>query len=135
MGIRIGVEIPSKAKFIGHKSYYNIYDACDEACEMLKAAGFELREQSRITEARYLGFPGRPHLLRVATHKQKHPPIGLSTVAAKITFATGGVIDHPNMVKLNQEKLEGIVATAIGYYMLKSSVPHVSEYKGKKGTW
>jgi hypothetical protein len=54
--------------------------------ERLEAAGFEQRYQSSLSEARYFGWPGRPHVLRVSAHKSKKGPIGMPQVVAKITF-------------------------------------------------
>lgn len=116
------------------KKRINIFDACERAGQMLLAAGFEFRYQSRISETKYYGLPGRPHNLRVSAHKSKHGPTGMPETVAKITFNPGGC-ETPNHVAISDEAFEHMIATAIGFYVIKSNRPMRSSWHGKKGTW
>jgi len=117
-----------------HKKRVNIFDACERAGKMLLDAGFEFRYQSNITETKYYGLPGRPHLLRVSAHKSKKEPIGVAETVARITFHTGGC-ETPQHVAISDEAFEHMVAVAIGFYVLKSNRPMQSSWRGKRGTW
>ena len=117
-----------------HKKRVNVFDACERAGAMLIAAGFEFRYQSQITETKYYGFPGRPHNIRVSCHKSKRGPIGLPETVAKITFHPGGC-ETLHHIAISDEAFEHMVAVAVGFYMMKSTQPMVSSWRGKKGTW
>lgn len=117
-----------------NKNRVNIFEACDRAGKMLLAAGFEFRYQSNITETRYYGWPGREHNLRVSAHKSKRGPIGMPETVAKITFFDGSC-ETPHHIAISDERFEHMIATAIGFYMMKSNRPAVSSYRGKRGTW
>lgn len=116
------------------KKRINVYDACERAGAMLLAAGFEFRYQSKITETKYYGLPGREQHLRVSCHKSKRGPIGMPETVAKITFNEGGC-ETPGCIAISDEAFEHMVAVAIGFYVMKSNKPAVSSWKGKRGTW
>jgi len=101
---------------------------------MLLDAGFEFRYQSKITETKYYGLPGRPHNLRVSAHRSKRGPIGMPETVAKITFHEGGC-ETPQSIAISDEAFEHMVAVAVGFYVMKSNRPMVSSWRGKKGTW
>lgn len=116
------------------KQRINIFDACARAGKMLLDAGFEFRYQSQTTETKYYGFPGRPHNIRVSAHKSKRGPIGMPETVARITFHAGAC-ETPHHVAISDEAFEHMVAVAVGFYMMKSTRPMVSSWRGKKGTW
>lgn len=98
-----------------------VLEACMHAAEIVKAAGFELRYTSRQSEACYYALPGRHALLRIATHGQKCPPIGLAgDVVAKITFNANGC-DEIGKVDVFKEHLDHKIEMAIGRYVIRSS--------------
>lgn len=117
-----------------HKKRINIFEACERAGQMLIESGFEFRYQSKITETKYYGLPGRQHNIRVSAHKSKRGPIGVPETVAKITFHAGGC-ETPQHIAISDEAFEHMVAVAIGFYMMKSTRPMVSSWRGKKGTW
>jgi hypothetical protein len=125
----IGIAVRASAK-----KRVNIFDACERAGAMLLAAGFEFRYQSKITETKYYGLPGRPHNIRVSAHKSKRGPIGLPEVVARITFHSGGC-ETPQHIAISDEAFEHMIAVAIGFYVSKSNRPMESSWKGKRGTW
>ena len=116
------------------KKRINVFDACERAGKMLLDAGFEFRYQSKITETRYYGLPGRPHHIRVSAHKSKRGPIGMPETVAKITFHSGGC-ESPDCVAISDEAFEHMVAVAIGFYVLKSIRQLKSNWNGKRCTW
>jgi hypothetical protein len=96
-------------------------DALERAVDLLLQAGFEFRYQSRKTEARYYGLPGREAVLRVASHRHHRSSArrGLPLIAGRITLSDGGC-QEPGHVNLSNGTLHRQVATAIGSYMLRS---------------
>ena len=116
------------------KKRVNIFDACERAGKVLLDAGFEFRYQSKITETKYYGLPGRPHNIRGSCHKSKRGPIGMPETVAKITFHAGGC-ETPQCIAISDEAFEHMVAVAIGFYVMKSNRPMESSWNGKKGTW
>jgi hypothetical protein len=94
---------------------------CEEASDMLKAAGFELVAVSRHSEARYFRWPGKPGLLRVATHAGRKM-CGLEHVLASATFPPylGTKVDKPDHTIINPDKVKTVVAVAIGLYFLST---------------
>ena len=91
---------------------------------MLKKVGFVHHQTSMKTEASYYRWPDRPQLIRVATHGGRQSrnafPMARENVIAKITFR-GTHVDPPGMMNISDEKVERVVALAIGQYFLKSS--------------
>ncbi len=102
------------------KPTQNTLDLCDRAATMLRAAGFIFVNVSMKTEACYYRWPDRPHLLRIAAHRLKNPPIGLGPVVSKITF-NGTHVDRPGMMKIADPKVDAVVEQAIGRYFLRSA--------------
>ena len=105
-------------------------------CDLLRRIGFERVTVSMKTEAVYFRWPGRPGVLRVASHKSKQKMIGMDHVIAQIVFAPA----HPYGVKgvlwCSAEAIKNQVAQRIGAYMVKSIEPlPPRRYRGKKGTW
>lgn len=97
----------------------NTLDLCNEAANILKKAGFAPRLASRKSEACYYGWPGRPHLLRVAEHRRKgREPNDM--IVASVTFH-GNCHDTPGTTRITEDKLLQTVAEAIGRYMIRSS--------------
>lgn len=105
---------------------------CARAVDLLKSVGFEKALVSMKSEAVYLRYPGRHGLLRVATHKYSGR-IGTDSAVACLTFR-GPPKDRDSM-RCGGQTFDTMVWTAVGQYMLRSALPQVSEYKGKKGTW
>lgn len=102
----------------------------DLANNMLRHAGFEVASVSLKSEATYWRWPGRRGVIRVSSHKFKGTLAGLDRVLARITFRGGKERRH--MVCISQQRVEGMVATAIGSYMLKSSGVVTSTYSGPR---
>lgn len=92
-----------------------------EACAgMIRAAGFHLEHVSSVSEARYFVWPGRRPMLRLATHSRKRPPQGLPPIVSKLTI--GNRHDDPyDHVTIDPQKIPGMVAAAIGRYMMASA--------------
>jgi hypothetical protein len=88
-------------------------ELCDNASSLLRAAGFQLFHTSLKSEACYYELPGRPGLMRVATHKSKRATHRLSgrPVCARITFS-------PNMRPRSADGFRRMVALAVGQFML-----------------
>ncbi len=87
---------------------------CDQAALMLKRAGFVLESVSMKSEACYYRLPDRNELLRIAAHKYGGPRQTKNTdVVSKLTIS--------KEMAPNDEKLERMVATAMGYYFLRST--------------
>lgn len=107
---------------VRYRTNYDTLELCNRAGEMLKGVGFVHYQTSMKTEAAYYRWPDRPHLIRVATHSVKgsRSKIGLGKVVAAITFR-GNHADPPGMMNISEEKIETIVAGAIGRYFLKSA--------------
>lgn len=93
------------------------HEVIERCVALLKSAGFELRSASMRSEACYYGLPGRDELIRVAIHSKKKPHPGLIKVVTKITI-NGRHCDPTGEITINPEKIHGIVAGAIGRYML-----------------
>lgn len=106
-------------------------EVCAQAGALLLRAGFEVRHVSMKSEAVYYGLDQRPELLRVATHSSRAKTWGLpGTVVSKLTF-NGTGISPPGTMRLHPDKLENVVARAIGIYMLRSG--HGQEIKAISG--
>ena len=97
-------------------------DLCNRAADMLRGAGFVLHTASRKTEACYYHLPGRNELLRVATHTSNGRTMGLGKVVSKITFGNDAS-ERPGTLRISNEKVESLVAGAIGRYMIQSAKP------------
>lgn len=100
------------------KPVISTFEACARAADLVKSAGFELRHVSRRSEACYYGLPGRRALLRIAAHSKNDDWVGLTNVVARVTF-NGTCLNALGEMRLLPEKLENMVATAIGRYMLR----------------
>lgn len=116
------------------RNSYNVHELCDHAFLRLKEAGFERVAVSMKSATVYFSYPGRHGNLRVSTHSTRHSPIGQRNVVAKLTFR-GNSFDQPDTMRCSWEKIETMIAIAIGQYMLHSAEPLASNYKGKRGTW
>lgn len=103
------------------KELISTTDVFEQASSLLKLAGFELRNVSMRTEACYFALPCRTELLRVALHKRKRPFPGLTSVVAKLTL-TGRGCEPAGFIWMRQDKIETLVANAIGRYMLRCGV-------------
>ena len=117
------------------KPVFNVFVLCDEAAALLRQAGFEHRYTSRRSEAVYFGLPGRKALLRVARHggNSGRQPIAGRTdepVVARVTFR-GSYVDGPDEMRISAEKVEQMIAQAIGQYMLKSGSSAAVELNGR----
>lgn len=108
-------------------SRHNPDELCAYAAGRLKEAGFELVCVSRQSEATYYRFPGRYGVIRVAQHKRRGETVGLNRIVAKLTFSPWS--------DFRWEKIDPIIAMAIGKYMMESAQPQPSLWLGKKGTW
>ena len=106
----------------------NIYDTlelCDLASARLKEAGFVLAYSSDSSEACYYRWPDRPEVLRVAAHRFKKGKgykrdDGAARVASVLTF-NHHLSDAPGKMKIAEEKIESMIASAIGRYFLAST--------------
>lgn len=107
----------------------NYEDAYHMAQDLVKKAGFELHQVSRISDTCYYTHPQRrPLLLRLGTHTSKHAPMGLkANTLAKATFS------RKSSHGFSESHVRNVVAMAIGLYFLQDPKP--SEYYGRKGTW
>ena len=88
---------------------------CDAAAEHLRRAGFRLVHASMRSEACYYGLPGRDGLLRVAAHRFSggERQRTADPVHACLTFQANGLPQ-------SEEKLETMVALAVGRFVLRS---------------
>ncbi len=98
-----------------------MHEVVEKCVALLKSAGFELRNASMRSEACYYALPGRETLLRVAVHSRDKPHAGLTKVVSKITI-NGRHCDPSEHITMNPEKIHGIVAAAIGRYMLRPNL-------------
>lgn len=100
---------------------YKTLDLCSWVAVLLKGAGFEFRNSSRKTEACYYGWPGNENLLRVGAHgiRRGERNEKLGNVVATVTF-NGNCHDAPGTIRISLRKAETMVASAIGFYFLKS---------------
>ena len=106
----------------------NIYDTlelCNLASARLKEAGFVFAYSSAGSEACYYRWPDRPEVLRVAAHQFRkgwgtRGGSGDARVAAVLTF-NHHQADMPGKMKIAQEKIESMIASAIGRYFLASA--------------
>lgn len=116
----------ARAKDRRYKPIIPTLQACEQAAEMLRRAGFEHAGTSKSTTTAYYRFPGRTGLLRVAEHKYKRGGASgessLLPVVAKLTFA-GDHVTREGTMRLSQAALEGKVCGAIGRYMLATGEP------------
>lgn len=96
---------------------------------LVKKAGFELAQVSKISETCYYTHPARrPYLLRVSTHTSKRGPMGLqSNTLARATFSRKDTHEFSEM------HVNNVIAMAIGRYFIGDPKP--SNYYGRKGTW
>lgn len=103
-------------------------ELCQRAAQMLRDAGFEHAYTSMKTEAVYYRLPGYYGLLRVAAHsKDKTNQIhGFEPIAARVTFNGGGT-QPPGTLLISDEKVETVVAQAIGFYMMRARPPRESD--------
>ncbi len=97
-------------------------DLCNRAAEMLKRVGFVHYQTSMKTPAAYYRWPDRQALIRVAEHNRKTSGSNRNNIVAKITFR-GTHVDPAGMMNISDEKVENVVALAIGRYFLKSAKP------------
>lgn len=103
-------------------------DAHARACEIIKAAGFEMVSVASNSESCYYAHPSRkPLLIRVSMHKSDRSPIGLRFVVARLTFTAKDTPYLSDALVLQR------VRWAIGQYF--TTEPRPSEYRGKRGTW
>jgi hypothetical protein len=116
------------------KHPHDVFMLCAQAGERLKAAGFEVVTVSMKTEAVYFRLPGRHGVLRVSAHQAKKGFIGLDYIAARLTFH-GNRFDGHTTLHCSPEKIDTMIALAIGQYVLRSATPQPSRYQGKRGTW
>ena len=104
-----------------HTAYFsNEFDAIDEAANLLKKAGFLHHRTSLGRESTYYKFPGRKEVLRLSIHQRnKHHSrtIGLDKIAASLTINLNGT-----RKALRITDIENRVASAIGYFFLRSSI-------------
>src|SRR5882672_495731 len=110
----------------------SVFEACEIASAMIRAAGFELRYQSAISETRYFGWPGREGTLRVSAHKRKRGANGLPPIIARVTFHDAS---EPGTVSMDEVRMDNTVANAIGRYMLRSAEPPFQTYRCMSGAW
>lgn len=103
---------------------------CNEAADMLKSAGFVFACASMRSEATYYRWPGRPGVIRVATHKFNGSMVGLDHVLACLTFSPLRLDDKPDHIIISPEKVRTTVAMAIGYYFLNPRDTSKSKYQG-----
>ncbi len=116
------------------KTHHDVYQLCERASKMLKAAGFEVVDVSRRSEAVYFHLPGRHGVLRVSAHKTRCSVIGLDSVVSKLTFC-GNHHSGADILVCSDEKIESMVWAAVGHYIMKSAEPIPSNYAGERGTW
>lgn len=107
-------------------------EACAEAIELLKVAGFEVVSVSMKSEATYLRFPGRSGVLRVADHPGGKPMPGLDRIISRITFLPHQTCKVPGSVVLTEDAIHSRVSKAIGAYMIASARPMRPTYRGPK---
>lgn len=112
---------------------YDVLDLCALAGDRLRRAGFVVAHVSMRSEAVYFRHPPLDKLLRVSAHKQKHGPIGMDGVVAKLTFSPGRrSADRRHLIR-TESAIDQMIWTAIGQYFDREPAP--SEYQGKRGTW
>ena len=99
--------------------FSNEFDALDEAASLLKKAGFLHHQTSFSSESTYYKFPGRKEVLRLSRHTRTKNGrnIGLDKVAAALTINLNGT-----RKALRVTDIENRVASAIGYFFLRSSI-------------
>ena len=116
------------------KTPHDVYECCNRAAATLKEIGFVLTDVSDKTEATYFKYPGRYGVLRVAAHRQRRQTIGLDRIVAKLTFH-GNRFAGADILVCNPDKIDTMIALAIGQYFLRSTKPLPSLWRGKRGTW
>jgi hypothetical protein len=97
-------------------------ELCALAGQMLREAGFVLHTASRKSTATYYRWPGRSDQLRVADHAKDKKPNGLERVVARVTFS-GAHAANPGYMRISDDKVEQMVAQAIGRYFMRSTAP------------
>lgn len=107
---------------------FSTFELCDRAAEILKRVGFVHHQTSRQTEAAYYRWPDRPQLIRVAAHGRKRSKrrVGHRNVFACITFRDGGEPDS-GMMRISEQKIESVIAKAVGLYFIRSSADLANE--------
>ena len=103
-----------------HKPERCVFELCHFASERIKAAGFEFCESSMKTEACYYRWPGKTTLLRVAAHRSDSRNKGIvGKTVSRLTF-TGNHGTKPDKIRISDEKVDQMIAQAIGWYFLRS---------------
>ncbi len=92
-------------------SFIDPLTACGIAADLLRAAGFEIRQRSLQSESTYFGRPGVTGVVRISTHRHSHA--GRRGVLANVTLR--------NEIGLTECRIIGRVAVAIGIYLLRAS--------------
>lgn len=82
-----------------------------EAVRLLTEAGMVVRYVTRFGHSHYLGWPGRSGTLRVSDHQTTKRED--AHIYARITF-------HAQSVPGGAEKMERVVAEALGRYLMKA---------------
>jgi len=95
----------------------SIADVVQAAADLLKLTGFEFRNASMKTESCYYALPGRRELLRLSAHSKKKETGAFTNVVTKLTF-NGNHQDRPGQMRISPDKIDTMVAGAIGRYML-----------------
>ncbi len=116
------------------KPGHNVLDLCNRASDLLKSIGFERAYVSMKSEAVYFQYPGRHGFLRVSMHRHHRGMIGQDNVVATLTFR-GNAHDAASTLRCSPDKIETMIHIAIGQYMVRSTEPKPSRYRGKRGTW
>ena len=94
------------------------------AMELAHAAGFQLKYAARNSETCYYVHAQRaPLLLRLSTHKNKNPPVGMVPPIARATFS-------PRDLYLTEKRVHDMMRWAIGSYFINDLKP--SKYSGPK---
>ena len=101
---------------------FDTLELCNRAGELLKRVGFIHHQTSMKTEAVYYRWPDRPHLIRVAEHGRQRARTRTSHgwVVAAVTFR-GRHTDRAGTISMGENKVESIIALAIGQYFLRST--------------
>ena len=105
---------------------------CNEAADLLKSAGFELACTSMRSEACYYKWPGRPGVIRIASHKFSGGMVGLDHVLACLTFPPYKFAKEPDHIIVSRDKVRTMVAIAIGRFFLNPRDLSNPNYHGPK---
>jgi hypothetical protein len=104
-------------------------DFCDGAAELLRKAGFIFVCASMKSTSCYYRLPDRSGTLRVSIHGRKKDRAGVhqtGRVHAQATFPAGSA-NARGILDKGHEYLEGVVARAIGIYMLRAPLSKTGE--------